>query len=86
MAMTEFTREYGVYSSPSSAGVNVAPLGGKPVNGLAKPDVPAGVCFPFEEREKELPGIQGDRGIVKRVWEECDEAAHMYIWQVVLSF
>jgi methoxylated aromatic compound---corrinoid protein Co-methyltransferase len=85
-AMTDFTREYGVYSSPSSAGVNVAPLRGEPVAGLVKPQVPAGVCIPFTECEKELPEIQGDRGIVKRVWEECDEAAHMYIWQVVLSF
>jgi hypothetical protein len=86
MAMTEATREYGVYSSPSSAGVNVAPLGGEPVPGLTERKPPAGVCFPFEEREKELPDIQGDRDLVKRIWEECDEAAHTYIWQVVLSF
>jgi hypothetical protein len=85
-ALTDATREFGSYASPSSAGVNVAPLGGNPVAGLVKPPRPANVCFPFEEREKDLPPIQGDREIVKRVWEECDEAAHTFIWHMVLSF
>lgn len=76
-AMTDFTREYGVYSSSSSPVIpNQAE--GEPV----KP----GVCIPWEDKIKELPQIQGDPEIVKRIWEEVDSLGYTYIWHCLLSF
>jgi hypothetical protein len=45
-----------------------------------------GVCFPWEEKLKELPAIQGDEELVKKVWEDVDSLAYTYIWQCLLSF
>jgi hypothetical protein len=50
------------------------------------PKRPPGVVIPWEEKKKELPPIVGDEAIVKRVWEENDGLAYMYIWQILLSF
>jgi hypothetical protein len=47
---------------------------------------PPGVCFPWEEKRKELPPIRGDEQLVERVWKDIDGLAYMYIWQVLLSF
>jgi len=85
-AMTDFTREYGVYTgtpveaplgtpSPSSA----TPI---PCNTKLKP----GVCIPWEEKLKELPPISGDADLVRTVWENADAMANVYIWQCLLSF
>jgi hypothetical protein len=87
-AMTEAALEYGRYRSPSSP----SPVP-DPANGTAgipawvsAPKVRPGVCFPFEEKLKQLPPIVGDPGIVKNVWEEIDSLAYLYIWHVLLSF
>ncbi len=45
-----------------------------------------GVCLPWEEKLKELPGIKGDPKLVERVWEDIDALAYTYIWQCLLSF
>lgn len=45
-----------------------------------------GVCIPWAEKRKELPEIQGDEELVKRVWEDVDSLAYVYIWQCLLSF
>ena len=45
-----------------------------------------GACIPWEEKLKELPQIQGDEGIVKRVWEDVDALGYLYVWQCLLSF
>ncbi len=45
-----------------------------------------GVCFPFEEKAREIAEIKGDEEIVKRVWEEVDELAYTYIWHCLVSF
>jgi hypothetical protein len=45
-----------------------------------------GVCIPWAEKRREFPEIRGDEQIVKRVWEEVDALAYMYIWQCLLSF
>lgn len=47
---------------------------------------PPGSCIPWEEKQKELPPIQGDKELVKRQWEQIDALGYMYIWQVLLSF
>jgi hypothetical protein len=47
---------------------------------------PPGTCLPWEEKRKEIPKIQGDEPLVKRVWEDVDGLGYMYIWQILLSF
>ncbi len=47
---------------------------------------PPGTCIPWEDKVKELPPITGDKELVKRVWEEIDGMAYVYIWQILLSF
>ncbi|NMC20438.1 MAG: hypothetical protein GYA33_08470 [Thermogutta sp.] len=45
-----------------------------------------GTCFPWEEKVKDLPSIQGDAELVRRVWQDIDALGYMYIWQILLSF
>lgn len=45
-----------------------------------------GVCIPWEEKRRELGPIQGDEQVFQTVWEEVDGLAHLYIWQLLLSF
>ena len=94
-AMTEFTREYGVYdtSAPqtdegSREDRDAAPEPQETAHmpGQREPKVKPGVCIPWEEKLKELPEIQGDKELVRRVWEDIDALGHMYIWHVLLSF
>ncbi len=47
---------------------------------------PPGTCFPWEEKVRELPPIQGDEKLVQQIWEEIDTLAYLYIWQCLLSF
>jgi hypothetical protein len=92
-AMTEATREYGIYSGPAYKPTLPEPhkadptrqglkgMDGKPLT-KRKP----GVCFPWEEKAKELPAITGDADLVKRIWEGTDAFGNVFIWQVLLSF
>jgi len=50
------------------------------------PKIKPGVCIPWEEKVQEFPKIAGDEKIVRRVWEEIDSLAYVYIWQCLLSF
>jgi len=95
-AMTEFTREYGVYSSGSSEppgaakehpGVPAADREGtQNTPGRSEPRVKPGVCMPWEDKHTELPTITGDADLVRRVWEDIDALGNMYIWHVLVSF
>ena len=96
-AMTDFTREYGIYSSgsyktpmatpPAEVPASVADreqlqgMSGRPQN-----RVRPGVCFPWEERAKDLPEITGDPALVRKIWEDIDALGNMYVWQLLLSF
>jgi uroporphyrinogen-III decarboxylase len=89
-ALTEFTREHGVYSDGRS-GVRLPADGsdGANLRGLADrpaPRVPAGDCLPWEDKRKELPPLTGDPDLVRRVWENVDALGNTYIWQLLLSF
>ncbi len=53
---------------------------------IKQPKIKPGVCIPWEEKRKELPNITGDEEIFKRIWEDNEALAYMYIWQVLLSF
>jgi hypothetical protein len=88
-AMTDAAREYGVYRSPSSpspsASPNVPQTAGMPAWALA-PKVPPGVCIPWEDKVTRLPPIVGDAEIPKRVWNDIEGLAYLYIWHLLLSF
>ena len=45
-----------------------------------------GICLSWEEVRKELPNIQGNEEVFKRVWNDNEALAYMYIWQMLLSF
>ncbi len=87
-AMTEFTREYGVYSSPSSPPANQSELtsasNANPRH-QTQPNRP-GVCIPWEEIRRELPAISGDVELCRRIWESIDAMGDMYVWQCLVSF
>ena len=91
-ALTDFTREYGVYSASSNQATPQSPSAGADVSGLRgltgwpEPRVKPGVCFPWEEKVKELPEITGDKELVRRIWENLDALGNTYIWQCLLSF
>ncbi len=45
-----------------------------------------GVCFPWEEKRKEIGEIQGDEQLLRKIWEDTDALAYVYIWHCLLSF
>jgi hypothetical protein len=87
-AMTDFTREYGVYSSggtstvakPQSAACRTSGI--RPKDGKKLP----GVVVPWADKQKQLPTLPGDETVVRDVWEHIDSLANTYIWQLLLSF
>jgi len=90
-AMTDATLEYGVYRSPSSASSpseKVAPAAGpgRLPEWITESKSHPGVCIPWESKSRELPPIQGDAGLVHRVWDDLEGLAYLYIWHVLLSF
>ena len=52
----------------------------------ARREIKPGVCIPWEQKLKELPKISGDEKLIRKIWEDIDGLAYMYIWQCVLSF
>ena len=77
-ALTEFTREYGVYSGAADAAPDLPlPAGGAPR--------PKG-CMPWELKAKDLPPGDGDPDLLRRIWEEVDSLGSMFVWQLLLSF
>ncbi|MDR0705490.1 MAG: hypothetical protein LBF88_10955 [Planctomycetaceae bacterium] len=45
-----------------------------------------GVCVTWEEAKTDWTQIKGEEEIVRKVWEENDLEAYMFLWQCVLSF
>jgi hypothetical protein len=88
-AMTDATREYGVYRSASSPtpAVPVAPTATAGLPDWITQAVPRpGVCCPWAEKVRELPPIQGDAGLAKKVWDDIEGLGYLYIWHLLLSF
>jgi len=48
-------------------------------------NLPPGVCYPWEEKKKEYAALLGDETIVKKVWEDIDQLAYIYIWFCLIS-
>lgn len=49
------------------------------------PPIKPGVCFPWEEKKQEYPAISGDEQLIKKVWEDIDQLAYLYIWFCLIS-
>ncbi len=94
--MTDFVRDYGVYSSGSSQPIDesadIIPLSQSIFRkdyGMLKTHTSlkkAGVCISWEDKLKEIPNISGDPEIARRIWEDVDSLGDMFIWQCLLSF
>ena len=86
-AMTDFTRDYGVYSGATPSGVSEPPepelIG---MEGRPAPRVAPGACIPWDEKARGLPDLTGDPDLVRRVWEANDALGNLYIWHCLLSF
>jgi len=90
-AMTDATIEYGVYRSPSSpsAKTGIAPWEGPAPampEWIAAANSHPGVCLPWPLKAPHLPPVAGDAGLVRRVWDDLEGLAYLYIWHVLLSF
>jgi hypothetical protein len=90
-AMTDFVRDYGVYSQgsldalpPSAA--PTGPVTSDPRLHPANVRRPAGTMESWDEKRKSIPNIPGDEDLCRRVWNDIDSLACMYMWQVLLSF
>ena len=84
-ALTDFTREYGGYSG-SSANPKFEIRNSKQIQNCKSGNPRPGVCVPWEEKLKELPPIQGDEALARRIWEEVDSLGNTFIWQLLVSF
>lgn len=86
-AMTDFTREYGVYTTtPNDAAPPPAPENRIAAPAWPQGKVPAGACLPWEAKRKEIPAIPGDPELCRQIWQNTDALAYFYIWHLVLSF
>ncbi|HTT63256.1 MAG TPA: uroporphyrinogen decarboxylase family protein [Bryobacteraceae bacterium] len=90
-ALTEAAADYGVYRSPSSA--SPVPAAAPPAEAAAvlpawatAPQPPPGVCISWEEKLRELPPLCGDPEIPRRIWNDIEGLAYLYIWHLLLSF
>lgn len=85
-AMTDFTREYGVYGAGAYEIPEVDNALSASHASIPETRVKPGVCFPWEEKAKELKPINGDAALVKNIWENIDALGNLYIWHCLLSF
>ena len=47
---------------------------------------PPGTCIPWAQARREMPPIQADEALVRRIWEENDAMGYVFIWHCLLSF
>jgi uroporphyrinogen-III decarboxylase len=89
-AMTDFTREYGVYSrssgSPAPGASQADPILPPGSFMAARGQSSVGTCTAWDTKRAELPRMSGDEDLVRRIWTDIDGLANMYIWQLLLSF
>lgn len=86
-AMTEAAAEFGVYGSARRTGIAEFPPATQAAEGAPGwkiPAVPPGVCIPLPESIQ--ASVQGDEKLVRRVWDEVEGFAYLYIWHLLLSF
>ncbi|MDX1700655.1 MAG: uroporphyrinogen decarboxylase family protein, partial [Melioribacteraceae bacterium] len=94
--MTDFTREYGVYSSSNGSkaidNIQVVPddyfsaSHSSEFSRIINENKPIAKCIPWEMKLNEINEIKGDEGIVERIWQDVDSFGHTFIWHCLLSF
>jgi hypothetical protein len=91
-AMTDFVREYGVYSqghSSPEAPCAKSDYHERHVSGMpALPATarPAGAVVAWDQKRQGLGELSGNIPLLQSVWENVDALAYTYIWQLLLSF
>jgi len=86
-AMTDFTREYGVYSSGGSSPVVKPQAADQTVKKtIASNGHRPGVVVPWETKRRQMESLTGDETVVRQVWRHIDGLANTFVWQVLLSF
>jgi hypothetical protein len=79
IAMQQAVKEYGVYQSPSSPSGKAPPLAYEgavePPAWMTAPKVRPGVCFPREQKMRELPPVIGDAALAGRIWNDIEGLA-----------
>ena len=89
-AMTDFTRDYGVYSQGSSTSAPPKAQVDSPpqqfVPSAADTLRPPGTCVPWKQKSQDYTDLPGDGRLVEQVWGNIDALANMYIWQMLVSF
>lgn len=88
-AMTEFTREYGVYPGGGEVQPALEPStapNAKMQEWTDRLRVKPGGCIPWEKQREELPAISGDARLIQCVWEDIEGFAYTYIWHCLESF
>ena len=91
-AMTDFVRQYGVYSQGHSS--PQAPCSKSDYSERHASQVPAsgpaartpGTVVSWEEKRREFGALSGNVPLLQDVWEGVDGLAYTYIWQILLSF
>ncbi len=78
-ALTDFTREYGRYSS-SATEVPPRLAGVVPTAGIPAGKVKPGVCIPWDDRV-----IPGAPALARQIWEDVEGFAYLYIWHTLLG-
>lgn len=94
-AMAEAGREFGVYADGQ---LDPLPEPGDPPR-PASPDPrveppedassrrrPPGSIVPWAEKRRQIEHIPGDEDLCRRIWQDIDAMAAMYVYQVLLSF
>ncbi len=85
-ALTDFTREYGVYTgdndmsdeppAPTDEDKNLPGI-----NFTTGQKNSPNVCIPWKQKLAELPGgVQGDEELARTVWEQVDSLGSTFIW------
>ncbi|MBN1910211.1 MAG: hypothetical protein JW818_10760 [Pirellulales bacterium] len=94
-AMIEAGRELGVYSDGCLDPLSASSDGPPPLPSSPDPRVeppegalyrPPGTMIPWAEKRQQIGPIPGDEAVCRRVWEDVDALAYMYVYQVLLSF
>ena len=89
-AMTDATLEYGVYRSPSSPSGKPPPQPAAPAASLpawaTAPQAAAGRVHPVGGEAEGIAAHLRRSRLPRRVWNDIEGLAYLYIWHVLLSF
>jgi hypothetical protein len=94
-AMVEAGRQQGVYADGRLDPLPEPSPDGPPRPAVPDPRVeppegalrrPPGSVVPWAKQRERIGPIPGDEALCRRIWEDVDAMAYMYVYQVLLSF